>query len=209
MNVNEMLNWRYAVKKYSSRKVADEDVQAITGAINLSASSAGMQPYRLIVVENQEVKARLGEGSFNQQIATASHLLVFAAFENITQEIIDEYMLRTATIRQIPVEAMADFKKSLEAHMLNKPAQDNFAWAARQAYIGLGTGLIAAAERQIDATPMEGFDAARFDEVLGLKEKGLKSVVIMSIGYRDAENDMFSQMKKVRLPLEEFVAETV
>jgi len=209
MSVTEMLNWRYAVKKYTDTKISKENLDAITHAINLSASSAGLQPYRLIVLENKEIRAKLGATSFNQQIASASHLLVFAAFENISGDIIDEYLQRTATQREIPIEALADFRTSLAGHLLSRPAHENFAWASRQAYIGLGTGLIAAAELKIDATPMEGFDAALFDKELNLAEKGLRSVVIMSLGYRDAENDVFSKMKKVRLPLHQFVADTI
>lgn len=205
MNLIETLNWRYAAKKYSNRKVADDNLQTILEAINLSASSAGMQPYRVYVVDNPELRKKLGEGSFNLQITEASHLLVFAAFENIDQEFISNYIQHTADVRQTPLEHLNDFKASLESHLLNRTKEENFTWAARQAYIALSTGIIAAAHLKIDATPMEGFDNNKFDELLGLKEKGLRSVVLLSIGYRDEEKDIFSKMKKVRVPMDEFV----
>ncbi|MFT3979647.1 MAG: NAD(P)H-dependent oxidoreductase [Ferruginibacter sp.] len=204
MNVKEALNWRYAVKKFSNKTVSPDTVTQVTEAINLTASSAGLQPYRLLIVNNKELQQQLGEGSFNPQIADASHLVVFAAFENITQAHIDDYMDRIAAVRQVPVESLKEFKTVLESYFLKLSPEDIFTWAARQAYIGLGTGLIAAAELKVDATPMEGFDRTKFDELLGLKEKGLKSVVIMALGYRDEENDVFSKLKKVRLPIEEF-----
>jgi nitroreductase len=205
MNLNEALNWRYAVKKYSDKIVTKEKLDQILEAINLSASSVGIQPYRLVVVEDKEIQARLGEGSFNSQIKEASHLLVFAAFENITQEHISAYIDRVIAVRKVPAESMDYFKQVLENNLLSRSTEENFNWSARQAYIALGTALIAAAVAEVDATPMEGFDAGRFDEILGLKEKGLKSVVVLSIGYRDEEKDEFSKMKKVRLPIDEFV----
>jgi len=206
MNLIESLNWRYATKKFSDRKICADDLNKIIEAINLSASSAGLQPYRLIIVEHQELRNKLGEGSFNGQIAESSHLLVFAAFEKITEEHIDTYMSHIARERGIPVEALADFKAALVNGILSRTDEVNFIWAARQAYIGLGTALIAAADLQIDTTPMEGFDADKFDDLLNLKEKGLKSVVTLALGYRDEEQDMYAKFKKVRLAKEDFVS---
>lgn len=207
MNLIESLQWRYATKKFSNKKVSAENLNKITEAINLSASSAGMQPYRLYVIENQDLRRRLGEGSFNSQIADASHLLVFAAFERVTLEHIDQYLDHVAAVRNIPVEGLVDFKNALINGIASRSDEDNFIWASRQAYIALGTALIAAADIQVDATPMEGFDSGKFDELLNLKEKGLKSVVILAIGYRDEEKDIYAGLKKVRLPKEEFVTE--
>lgn len=205
MNVKDVLNWRYAVKKFSDKAVSDEKLQQVVEAVNLSASSAGLQPYRLVVVHDKALQKRLGEGSFNGQIAGASHLLVFAALENVQPQHITAYMQRIATTRGIAVESLSDFQRSLEGYLLARDQEQNFIWAARQAYIGLGTALVAAASLGVDATPMEGFDAARFDQLLELTEKGLKSVVVLALGYRDVENDVFAGLKKVRLPLEEFV----
>ena len=205
MNLIESLKWRYATKKYSSRKLSEDTLQQIVEAVNLSASSAGLQPYRLIVIENPELRKELGEGSRNPQIAEASHLLVFAVYGVIKKEHIERYVQLTAEVRGVAEESLADFKNSLTNHLLSKTDEENFTWSAKQAYIALGTGLIAAANLQVDATPMEGFDAEKFDEVLGLEEKGLKSVVLLALGYRDEENDFLANLKKVRFPKEEFV----
>ncbi len=204
MSLIESLKWRYAVKKYSDKKVTDADLNTILEAINLSASSAGLQPYRVIVVDNPAVRQQLAEGGFNPQVNEASHLLVFAAIENLSLTHVDDYMQRMATTRGLPVEALAEFRKILAANISGKTQEENFVWATKQAYIGLGTGLIAAADLRIDATPMEGFNPARYDEILGLKEKGLKSVVLLSLGYRNEEKDPYGKAAKVRLPLGEF-----
>jgi nitroreductase len=207
MNLIETLNWRYATKKFSDKKVSEENLQEIVNAINLSASSAGMQPYRLFVIENTEIRKELGADSFNSQIAEASHLLVFAALNSITKKTVGDYITMVADQRNIPEESLADFKNALEANIVTKTDEENLKWATNQAYIGLGTGMIAAANLKIDATPMEGFNREKFDAVLGLNEKGLKSVVLLALGYRDEEKDVFAKMKKVRLPKEEFAIE--
>ena len=204
MKLIEDLNWRYATKKYSTQKVNGEDLEKIIDAINLSASSTGMQTYRLFVIENPEMRKELGSDSFNPQIVEASHLLLFAAFDSISQETIDNYIRLVAKVREMPVEDLAGFKSALGA-LLTRTDDENFIWSAKQAYIALGTGLIAAAALHVDATPMEGFNTEKFDEVLGLKEKGLKSVVLLALGYRDEENDKYAKLKKVRVPKEEFV----
>lgn len=206
MSLIEQLNWRYAVKKYSDKPVPKEKIDAILEATNLSASSTGMQGYRFFLVKDQELKAQLGEGSFNAQIVDAPYLLVFAAKTSIDQAYIENYINYVASERGMPAEALAPFKQSLENHILNRADQENFEWSARQAYIALGTAMIAAAEQEVDATPMEGFDSEKFDELLGLRQKGLKSVVILSLGYRD-ESDAFAGLKKVRFPMEEMVTE--
>lgn len=204
MNLTETLNWRYAVKKYSSREVSKEDIASILQATNLSASSAGLQPYRVIVVENPELRSRLAENEFNPQISEASHLLVFAAIEQLSDSHIDEYMQRMADTRGIPVKALDPFRQILTANINGKTTEENFIWAAKQAYIGLGTAMIAAAGLGLDTTPMEGFNPAKFDDILGLKEKGLKSVVLLAVGYRDADKDPYVNAAKVRLPLDMF-----
>ncbi|GGH14266.1 NAD(P)H-dependent oxidoreductase [Sphingobacterium alkalisoli] len=204
MNLQDTLSWRYAVKKYSDLRVEDDKIRRILEATNLSASSVGLQPYRVLVVENKELRKQLGEGSFNTQIAEASHLLVFAAYANIDQAMIDDYMARTAAIRSTPLDQLTDFKSKLESFLLARPADENFSWAARQTYIALGTALIAAAAEKVDTTPMEGFDAAQVDRILGLTEKGLRSVVLLAVGYRDEAGDWLASLPKVRLDVEEF-----
>ena len=204
MNLIETLNWRYATKKFSDKKISEENLQEIINAINLSASSMGMQPYRLFVIENTEIRKELGADSFNPQIAEASHLLVFAAVSSITQKTIDNYIAMVANQRNIAEESLIGFKNALEGNFITKTDEENQNWATNQAYIGLGTAMIAAANLKIDATPMEGFNPEKFDSILGLNEKGLKSVVLLALGYRDTEKDGLAKMKKVRLPKEEF-----
>ena len=116
-------------------------------------------------------------------------------------------IITVAKERNMPEENLSDFKNTIETSLLSRTDKENFIWSSKQAYIALGTGLIAAANLQVDATPKEGFDAEKFDTVLGLKEKGLKSVVLLSPGYRDEENDFLAKLKKVRLPKDEFVTE--
>jgi nitroreductase/dihydropteridine reductase len=204
MNIIENLAWRYATKKFSNEKVLADDLAKILEATNLSASSTGLQPYRIVVIENDALRKELAEGSFNAQISESSHLLVFAAFDKVTADHIGAYIAHIASERGIPVETLADFKAALIGGLLSRSDEENSAWAARQAYIALGTALIAAAELKIDSTPMEGFDTTKFDALLGLPEKGLKSVVALAIGYRDQTNDHFATLKKVRLPLADF-----
>jgi len=205
MNVIENLEWRYATKKFSKEKVSAEDLAKILEATNLSASSTGLQPYRVFVIENDALRKELAQGSFNAQISESSHLLVFAAFDKVTADHISAYIAHIVSERDVPVEALADFKTALIGGILSRSDEENSAWAGRQAYIALGTALIATAELKIDSTPMEGFDATKFDALLGLQAKGLKSVVALAIGYRDQDNDHFAKLKKVRLPLADFV----
>lgn len=204
MDLIDDLKWRYATKKFSDRRVPNEDLNKIIEAINLSASSIGMQTYRLFVIDNPLLKKELGEGSFNSQITDASHLLVFAAFASINQEHIDNYIQLIAEKRAMPLTALSDFKNNISSGLLPRSNEENFNWSAKQAYIALGTGMIAAANLKIDATPMEGFDAERFDKLLGLNEKNLKSVVLLALGFRDEENDYLANQKKVRIAKEEF-----
>lgn len=205
METIENLKWRYAVKKFNTNSVSTADLNQILEATNLSASSAGLQPYRVFIVENATLRKELAEGSFNTQISESSHLLVFAAFDKITKGRIDSFIAYLAKGRNVPEEALADYKTALVSGLLSRSDEENFNWSARQAYIAMGTALIAAAELKIDSTPMEGFDSGKFDSLLGLKEKGLRSVVTLALGYRDAVNDPYVALNKVRLPLDEFV----
>jgi nitroreductase/dihydropteridine reductase len=205
METIENLKWRYAVKKFNTEKVSTADLNQILEATNLSASSTGIQPYRVFVVENTTLRKKLAEGSFNAQISESSHLLVFAAFDKVTSEHIDSFIAHLAKGRNVPKEALADYKAALVGGLLSRSDEENFNWSARQAYIAMGTALIAAAELKIDSTPMEGFDIEKFDSLLELKGKGLTSVVTLALGYRDAENDPYAVLNKVRVSLDEFV----
>jgi len=204
MDLIKNLQWRYAVKKYSDEFVSEDKIDEIIEAINLTASSCGIQPYRLFVITNPEVRQRLGEGSFNAQIHASSHLLVFAGFNEITTDYIRDYVEMMEQQRNLERGALNVLKNTLINYFSVQTPEQNAIWSDKQAYIGLGTALIAAAELKVDATPMEGFDPKLFDEVLGLSEKGLHSSVILSLGYRDAANDYLASVSKVRLPIDQF-----
>lgn len=204
MNLIDTMNWRYAAKHMTNEKVSEEKIQEILEAINLTATSAGMQPFRVLSISNPEIKEKLQAASFNPQVTESSHLLVFASFTHVSKEQIDEYIALVAKTRGIPLESLNDFKEKLSG-FLSMPEEFVKIWAAKQAYIALGTAIVAAANLKVDSTPMEGFDNAAFDEILGLKEKGLQSAVILALGYRNEEADPYAKAKKVRIPLEELV----
>ncbi len=206
MKLIEDLNWRYAVKRMNGNKVPQQKLDAILEATRLSASSAGLQPYKIIVVENEAVKKQLQPAAYNQpQITEASHLLIFAAYENITEAHVEEYMNLQAKVKNVSLESLAGFKDMLTNNIVSRSEEANFNWAARQAYIALGTALIAAAEEKVDATPMEGFNPVAFDEILGLNKLGLKSVALLVLGYRDEVNDYLINAPKVRKDMKDLV----
>ena len=204
MELIKNLQWRYAVKKYSEELVSEDKIDQIIEAVNLTASSCGIQPFRLMVVTNPEIRQKLAAGSFNTQIQDSSHLLVFAAFNKITSEYIAEYVAMMEEQRNLETGALNDYKDLLISHFSTQTPEQNAIWSSKQAYLGLGTALIAAAELKVDATPMEGFDPAVFNDALGLTEKNLHASVIISLGYRDTANDYLATMLKVRLPIDEF-----
>jgi len=196
----EKLQWRYATKKFDASKVvAAEKVEAILEAIRLAPTSSGLQPFQVLVVTNKDIRAKIQPVAFGQaQVVDASHLLVFAAWDNYTDARIDDVVARTAADRGAPIETVAEYYNMLKGMYLPRSADVNYEHAARQAYIALGVALTAAAFEEVDATPMEGFDPAAVDELLGLKALGLRSVVLMPIGYRAAEGDWLNGLPKVR-----------
>jgi nitroreductase len=199
MNLIEALNWRYATKRMTGKQVPEEKVDRILDAIRLSASSMGLQPYTILTVTNNDLKKTLQPAAYNQpQIVEGSHLIVFAAWDDISENQIDDYMQQIAKVRGVSLESLKDFKTSLINTVQSRTPEERYEWAARQVYIALGTALTAAAVEQVDATPMEGFIPEKVDEILNLKEKGLKSVAMMALGYRDEENDFLANAKKVR-----------
>ena len=198
MNLIASLQWRYATKKMTGDKVSTEKLDAILNATQLSASSYGLQPYTILVIDNDQVKKQLSPAAYNQpQILQSSHLLVFCAWADISEAQVTDYIKNIAITRNIDEETLAGLKASILATVNNLSVEQKQVWAAKQAYIALGTTLIAAAVEEVDATPMEGFNAAQFDEILGLKGKGLKSVVICALGYRSAD-DVLATLPKVR-----------
>ena len=200
MSLIQDLNWRYAAKKLNGEAVSAEQLDAILKATNLAATSYGLQPFKIIVVSNNDIKQKLQAAAYGQvQVGTASHVFVFTVPEKLTEADVQAYINNIATTRSIPTEALDGFKGMMLGTVNSLTAEQLQTWSAKQAYIALGTALAAAAEQKVDSCPMEGFDAAQFDEILGLKAKELKSVVIMPIGFR-AEDDTASHYIKVRKP---------
>ena len=208
MSLIEDLNWRYATKKMNGEKVSQEKVDAIVAAAHLAPTSSGLQPFKVIVITNPELKEKIKTIAFEQsQITDSSHLLVFAAWDNYTEERVREVYAHANSERGMSEDANADFVNRMVGHFSTKTPEESYQHAAKQAYIGFGLAIAQAAELKVDATPMEGFDPAALDELLGLKSLGLRSTTLLPLGYRDAENDWLVNLKKVRTPLNEFAIE--
>lgn len=208
MKLLDLLSWRYATKKMNGNTVPREKLDYILEAARYAPSSSGLQPYEVFVVSNREILERIKAIGWNQsQITDCSHLLVFAAWDSYTPEKIGAVLDRTVADRGLPAGTMDDYKKMLWDLYEPRGKEWHAVHTAKQAYIGFSMAIVAAAEQGIDATPMEGFLPEELDAILGLNEKGLKSVVILPIGYRDEENDWLIKMKKVRKPKTEFVTE--
>ena len=205
--LNEKLNWRYATKKMDPAKsVPQEKLDRILEAVRLAPTSSGLQPFEVIVVKNGEIRAKLREAAFGQtQITDSTAVLVFAAWDNYTESRIDGILAMTEAQRGLKSETLTSYYGRLKESYLPRDARVNFEHAARQAYIGLGLAVTAAAFEAVDATPMEGFEPEKFDEILGLRERGLKSVAVLPLGYRATEGDWLKDAKKVRRPMDEFV----
>ena len=198
MSIIDNLHWRYATKRMDGKKVNQETLDLILEATQLSASSYGLQPYTILVISDPEIKATLSPAAYNQpQIIESSHLLVFCVPEKITQEHVDAYMNDIAETRGINVTDLQGFSNTISGTINGLTAEQHQVWATKQAYIALGTALAAAAEQKVDATPMEGFSAPSFDTILNLTEQGLKSVVILALGFR-SEEDELAKAPKVR-----------
>lgn len=202
----EKLNWRYATKKMDPAKPVDQDkVDQIVEAVRMTPTSSGTQPFELFVITNPEIRAEIRKVAWDQTpITDGSHLLVFAAWDNYSAERIDavtDHMTRERG--DLPL--INQYYENLKATYLPRDAQVNHDHAARQAYIGLGFAMAVAAELEVDCTPMEGFDPAKVDEILGLGEKGLRSVLLLPLGHRQEGADWLLPMKKIRKSQEDFV----
>lgn len=210
MELINALNWRYAVKRMNGKKVPQEKVDRILEATRLSASSMGLQPYKLFVIQNEALRKRLQPAAYNQpQLVEGSHLLVFAAYKDISEKDVNEYINHIAEVRGVTEESLAAFKQSLMGIVENRTQEEKYQWAARQAYIAFGTAIAAAAIEEVDATPMEGFVPAQVDEILNLNEQGLTSVTMLALGYRDEANDKLATAKKVRRERSQLIKELV
>ncbi|MEC4113407.1 nitroreductase family protein [Myroides pelagicus] len=209
MSLIENLNWRHAVKAYDpTKKVSQENIDKIVEAIRLAPTSSGLQPFKVIVVSDQSVKEKLVEGALNPEcMRDASHIIVLAAWDKYTAERIDKVYDYTTDERGLPRGRFDAYTSKLKDIYLNQPNEVNFAHTARQTYIALGLALAQAAELKVDTTPAEGFDNSVVDRVLELEKYGLKSVSLIYVGHADKANDWMGNMKKVRVPKDEFVIE--
>lgn len=209
MDLIEKLNWRYATKKMIPHKaVPQEKVDRIVDAARLAPTSSGLQPYEILVVSNRQVLEKIRSIAWNQsQVTDGSHLLVFAAWDNYTADRINMMFDLTNQQRGFVNEAWEAYRQQLLGTYPQRSAEENFEHAARQAYIGLSFAMVAAAVEEVDSTPMEGFDNKALDAILDLRSKGLRSVAILPLGYREEDKDWLVKLKKVRRPREQFVTE--
>lgn len=200
----ESQNWRYATKKFdASKKISDTDLEILKEAIRLSSSSYGLQPYKVLIVENPELRAQLQPAAWGQsQIVDASHLFIFANMINVGEKEIDTYLGNIAETRGIPLENIAGYGDFMKSKIASLPEDVKNTWTAKQTYLALGNLLNAAAELKIDATPMEGFEPEKVNEILGLNALGLNATLIATVGYRH-EEDANQHVKKVRKSKEE------
>ena len=187
----ENANWRYATKKFdATKKISNHDLEFLKEAIRMSASSYGLQPYQVFIVENQEIREKLQQASWGQsQIVDASYVVVFANETNIGETEIDSYFNNLTKTRDIPFESIKGYADFMKSKVTSQSVEDRNIWTSKQTYIALGNLLSAAAELKIDVTPMEGFDASQYNEILGLTEKKLNASVVATIGYRHADDD--------------------
>jgi len=198
MTLIEKLNWRYATKRMNGTKVPQEKIDRILEAIRLSPTSFGLQPFKVIVVEDAALRERIyNEACQQPQIKEASHILIFAANKNVSAGLVDDYMQLIAATREIPVEGLSGFRAAFDG-IVSGTAEQNFVWTARQAYIAFGVGIVAATNEDVDATPMEGFSTEALDKILGLAEQNLSATTILTLGYRDEKTDTLVHAAKVR-----------
>jgi nitroreductase len=198
MELLDKLNWRYATKAMNGKKVAQDKIDRIIEAARLAPTSSGLQPFEIIVITNQELKDKIRPVSWNQSvISDCSHLFIFAAWDTYTADRINKMFDLTNEVRGFENQGWEDYRQMLLNSYPQRDPEINFNHAVKQAYIAFSQTIIAAAFEEVDATPLEGFDPSAVDEILGLKEKGLRSAVMLPIGYREEENDWLSSLVKV------------
>ena len=208
MNNIEALKWRYATKKFDENRILSEDkIDILKHAFNLTATSYGLQPIKMVIVHNKELQSKLVQFSMNQkQVGSASHVLVLCIEREIGKDFIENYFNYVQKIRATPNEVLSPFKNFLIDDFKNKHIDEITSWAKNQAFLAMGTLLTVAATEAIDACPMEGFEPEKYDEILGLDKLNLKSVLVLPVGFR-AKDDMFSEFKKVRRPISDVIIE--
>ena len=204
MTIIEKLKWRYATKKFdSAKKISLETLNELLESTQLAPTSYGLQPFKILVIEDSKIREKLKIAAYGQpQITDASQLIVFARIKNYSVQHVEEYAQNIVDTRKIDPKVIEDFIKEIKGAVNSQTQEQLAVWNSKQCYLALGFLLFAAAEHQVDACPMEGFDAAKFDEILGLDEKNLSSVVIATIGYRSNDDD-YQKQSKVRKSKEE------
>lgn len=206
MELIEKLKWRYATKAMNGEKVSQEKIDIILEAARLAPTSSGLQPFEIMVITNPEIKQEIKKIAWNQSVITdCSHLLVFAAWDTYTAERINKVFDLTNTIRGTKNEGWENYRQMLLKLYPQRDVEENFNHAAKQAYIAFSLAMIAAAFEDVDSTPIEGFDPKALDEILKLKDKGLRSCVILTLGYRNADKDWLVNLTKVRKSTEDLV----
>jgi nitroreductase / dihydropteridine reductase len=202
------LKWRYATKKFDSNKILPaEKIDILKKTFNLTATSYGLQPLKLVVVQNKEIQEQLMSASYNQkQIGTASHVFVICIEKSVGKDFIEKHFKTVQDIRKTPDEILDPFREFLIGSFEKKPVDEVKIWATHQAYLVLGTLLTVCAVEEIDSCPMEGFEPLKYNEILKLNDHNLEAVLALPVGYR-AQDDFFSELEKVRRPLEETVIE--
>lgn len=208
MSVIEKLHWRYATKKFNpDKKLSEDQIHLLKKSFNLTPTSYGLEPLKLILISNDELRESLLEHSYNQrQVVSASHLLVFCIETEVDRDFIESSFQLEQKIRKTPDDIIAPYKKFLLNFFGDMSDSNKEAWATNQVYLALGNLLTTCAAHEIDACPMEGFDAAAYDRILNLKEKGLASKLLLPVGFR-AKDDQFADFEKVRRPLDEVTIE--
>lgn len=205
MNLIEKLNWRYATKSMNGDTIPQEKMDRILEAIRLAPSSFGLTPYKVIVVQSPEIREDLKIACWGQQqIVDASAVLVFAAKTNIDENLVDEFIVEVANSRGMDVESLDQYRYAVNLNVTQMTQEQRIEWAKKQAYIGLGFGLVAAATENVDSTPMEGFMADQVDSVLNLSAENLTSACIITLGYRDETKDYLANVPKFRFEKEKF-----
>lgn len=202
------LKWRYATKKFDPEKILPvEKIEVLKKTFNLTATSYGLQPLKMVVVKNKELQQQLMAASFQQkQVGSASHILVICIEKFVGKEFIKKHFKTVSDIRKTPEEILHPYRESLIGNFEQKPVDEIKIWATHQAYLVLGTLLTVCAVEEIDSCPMEGFEPEKYNELLGLEKYNLEAVLALPVGYR-SEDDFFAELKKVRRPLEETVIE--
>lgn len=208
MGIIESLKWRYATKKFDPDKILDsKKLHTLKQAFNLTATAFGLQTITLVIVKDGTLRNQLLEAAYNQrQVVDASHLLVLCIKDTIMEDDVDDLFDNVGQLRNTPETILEPYRNNLKKMMQNKSQEEQQEWSVQQAYLALGNLLTVCAVERIDSCPMVGFDRAKFDGILGLDGKQLKSVLLLPVGYR-AEDDMFSNFKKVRKKLEDAIVE--